>query len=130
MAVDIVTAVSDQQERLAARRARRLVLAVVLVLWGLITHGTYAGTGDEPHYQIMAHSLAFDGDLDLTTDYTDLTNRSLGGRFEPGAHIFPGKDGRLRPVHDIGMPVLFTPYYAFAYLVTGQVVAHVPARWL
>lgn len=130
MAVNIVTAGSDLEKRLAQRRARRLVLVVVLALWGLITHGTYAGTGDEPHYQIMAHSLAFDRDLDLTTDYADLTNRSLGGRFDPGAHIFPGKDGRLRPVHDIGMPVLFAPYYALAYLVTGQVVAHVPARWL
>jgi hypothetical protein len=130
MAVDIVTAVSDQQERLAARRARWLALVVVLVLWGLITHGTYAGTGDEPHYQIMAHSLAFDRDLDLTNDYGDLTNRSLGGRFAPGAHILPGKDGRLRPVHDIGMPLLFTPYYAAAYMVTDWVVTHVPAAWL
>jgi hypothetical protein len=127
---DIVAAGSGDQQLLPERRARRLGLLVVLVLWGLITHGTYAGTGDEPHYQIMAHSLAFDRDLDLTTDYADLTNRSLGGRFEPGAHILPGKDGRLRPVHDIGMPLLFTPYYALAYMVTGGVVAYVPAAWL
>ena len=75
MAVDIVTAVTDQQKRLAALRARWLALVVVLVLWGLITHGTYAGTGDEPHYQIMAHSLAFDRDLDLTNDYADVRSR-------------------------------------------------------
>ena len=102
----------------------------MLALWGLITHGTYAGTGDEPHYEIMAHSLAFDHDLDVTNDYADPTNLALGGHFEAGAHAQPGKDGRLRPVHDIGMPVLFAPYYAVAYWVTSQVVAHVPARWL
>ena len=85
------------------------------MLWGLITHGTSAGTGDEPHYEIIAHSLAFDRDLDVTTDYADLSNRALGGVFEAGAHARPGKDGRLRPVHDVGMPLLFAPYYAVAY---------------
>ena len=100
------------------------------MLWGLITHGTYAGSGDEPHYEIMAHSLAFDHDLDVTNDYADPTNLALGGRFEAGAHAQPGKDGRLRPVHDIGLPVLFAPYYAVAYLITEQVIAFVPARWL
>lgn len=45
-----------------------LIVTVVLVLWGLITHGTHAGEGDEPHCLTMAHSLAFDHDLDLTND--------------------------------------------------------------
>jgi len=103
---------------------------VVLVLWGLITHGTSAGTGDEPHYEIITHSLAFDRDLDVTHDYGDMRNRALGGVFEAGAHARPGKDGRLRPVHDVGMPLLFAPYYAAAYWVTGELVAHVPPRWL
>jgi hypothetical protein len=103
---------------------------VVLVLWGLITHGTSAGTGDEPHYEIITHSLAFDRDFDVTNDYGDLRNRALGGVFEAGAHARPGKDGRLRPVHDVGMPLLFVPYYAAAYWVTGQLVADVPPAWL
>jgi hypothetical protein len=106
------------------------VVVVVLVLWGLITHGTFAGTGDEPHYEIIAHSLVFDHDLDVTTDYADPTNLALGGRFEAGAHARPGRDGRLRPVHDIGMPLLFAPYYAAAYAITEQVVARVPPSWL
>lgn len=110
--------------------SRWLALVVVLALWGLITHGTYAGTGDEPHYEIIAHSLVFDHDLDLTNDYANPDNLALGGQLEGGAHLQPGRNGRLRPVHDIGMPVLFAPYYAAAYLITGQVTAHVPARWL
>ena len=107
-----------------------LTIVVFLVIWGLITHGTSAGTGDEPHYQMITYSLAFDHDLDLTNDYHDSRNRSLFGRYESGPHVEPGKDGRLRPVHDIGMPILFAPYYAVAYKITEQVIAHVPAPWL
>ena len=107
-----------------------LTLIVVLTLWGLITHGTYAGTGDEPHYEMMTHSLAFEHDLDLTNDYDNPNNLAMYGRYEAGPHVQPGKDGRLRPVHDVGMPLLFAPYYAAAYLLTGQLVAHLPARWL
>ena len=113
-----------------SKRSRWLCAAVVLVLWGLITHGTSAGTGDEPHYQMMTYSLAFDRDLDLTNDYTNRENLALYGRFEAGPQVQAGKDGRLRSVHDIGMPLLFAPYYAVAYMLTGQLVAHVPARWL
>ena len=109
---------------------RVLVALIVIVLWGLMTHGTYAGTGDEPHYEMVAHSLAFDWDLDLTNNYTDVSNRAFAGGLDPGGHIRPGKDGRLRPVHDIGLPVLFAPYYALAYKLTGQVVRYVPDSWL
>jgi hypothetical protein len=126
---DIVTAVPDNRKP-TAPQARRLALIVFVVLWGLITHGTSAGTGDEPHYQMITYSLAFDHDLDLTNDYSDSRNRSLFGRYESGTQVQPGKDGRLRPVHDIGMPVLFVPYYAVAYLITAQLIEHVPARWL
>jgi hypothetical protein len=46
------------------RPGRILRLAVALVLLGLLTHGTFAGSGDEPHYLAIAHSLAFDRDFD------------------------------------------------------------------
>ena len=42
---------------------------VALVLLGFITHSTNAGSGDEPHYLAIAHSIAFDGDLDLANNY-------------------------------------------------------------
>jgi hypothetical protein len=103
---------------------------VGLVLWGLITHGSYAGSGDEPHYMMIAYSLAFDHDLDLTDDYSNPHNLALGGRVEPGAHVRAGKNGRLRPVHDIGLPLLFTPYYALAYKATEKIVDYVPDDWL
>jgi len=128
--VVILTTVHHREKENRKRRSRQLALLVFVVLWGLITHGTYAGTGDEPHYQMMAHSLVFDGDLDLTTDYSNPANLSLGGHFEGGAHIQPGKDGRLRPVHDVGLPILFAPYYLVAYWTTEAIVARAPQSWL
>jgi hypothetical protein len=126
-----IVSVSQHGQKKSGRRGSRwLAAGIFLVLWGLITHGTSAGTGDEPHYQMITYSLAFDRDLDLTHDYEDSGNLSLFGRYEGGAHLQPGRDGRLRPVHDIGMPLLFAPYYAVAYLITGQVIAHVPPPWL
>ena len=35
----------------------KLLFVVFLVVWGLMTHGTYAGSGDEPHYLIVAQSI-------------------------------------------------------------------------
>ena len=112
-------------------KGRRLfVVAVVLVYWGLITHGTHAGTGDEPHYQMVARSIAFDLDVDLANDYADRTNLVADGKLAPEAHAMAGKDGRLRPVHDIGMPLLFAPYFGVAYRVADLAARGLPPRWL
>lgn len=92
-----------------ARFARRLVIVIALVLVGLMTHGTYAGTGDGPHYLAIAHSLAFDGDLDLSNNYGSNEPLIAGGTLQPGLHIRPGVGGVLRPVHDIGLPLVFLP---------------------
>ena len=108
---------------------RRGVLrtVVVLVLWGLITHGTYAGSGDEPHYLAIAHSIAFDGDLDLSNNYG--ANESLigGGVLRPEAHVRPGVNGVARPVHDVGMPLAFAPYIRVAVPLTHALTRTIPA---
>ncbi|HJR59143.1 MAG TPA: hypothetical protein VJ813_07095 [Vicinamibacterales bacterium] len=96
------------------RRRRTLTALVVLGLWGLATHGTYAGSGDEPHYLAIAHSLAFDHDLDLTNNYGAAEPLIAGGALEPGDHIRRGRNGRVRPVHDVGLPVLLAPYVRVA----------------
>jgi hypothetical protein len=62
---------------------------------------------------IIAHSLAFDGDLDLTNDYRD-ASLIWQPTVAPDAHaILHG--GRLRPVHDIGMPLALAPVVRVAY---------------
>jgi hypothetical protein len=95
------------------RHGRLLVLLVFGIVWGLTTHGTFAGSGDEPHYLMIAHSLAFDRDLDLTNDYREATLIG-GGTLQPEVHAIP-RSGRLRPVHDIGMPLVFAPVVRLAY---------------
>lgn len=87
---------------------RRLLVIAGLALIGLLTHSTYAGTGDEPHYVAIAHSIAFDRDLDLANNYNDVD--WIVGGVPPEAHAMAGRDGKLRPVHDVGMPLLFAPY--------------------
>ena len=103
---------SDALMQLFASR-RAIAVGWMLVLWGFITHGSYGGTGDEPHYQVIAHSLAFDADIDLANNYAD--REVFGDRFDAGAHARPGRNGVLRPVHDIGLPLLFSPVYRAAH---------------
>lgn len=108
-------------------RVRRIVgVTVVLVMWGLLTHGTFAGTGDEPHYAMIAHSLAFDRDLDLANNYADPSNLISHGTLAPELHARPGKDGRLRPAHDIGMPLIFASYFGAAHVAAQRASASLP----
>ena len=106
---------------------RALQAIAVLVLWGLITHGTYAGSGDEPHYLSIAHSIAFDGDLDLANNYGANEPLIAGGGSQPEAHVRPGVGGIARPVHDIGMPLVFVPIVRIAVPLTNALTRLVPA---
>jgi hypothetical protein len=109
-------------------RARRALQVVVFAaLWGLLTHGTHAGTGDEPHYLAIAHSLAFDGDLDLGNNYGAAEPLVGAGTLQPETHVRPGVGGIARPVHDVGLPALFAPFVRLAVPLTNTVVAIVPA---
>lgn len=101
-----------------------LVAAVFAVVAGLISHGTFAGSGDEPHYLTIAHSIAFDRDLDLANNYRDAA--LIGGNsLEPGAHAVE-KNGRLLPVHDIGMPLAMAPVVRAA----DGIAERLPQSWL
>ncbi|HET7219428.1 MAG TPA: hypothetical protein VFJ02_15330 [Vicinamibacterales bacterium] len=100
---------------------------MVVVLWGLITHGTYAGSGDEPHYLAIAHSIAFDGDVDLANNYGANEPLIGGGQLQPEAHVRAGVDGVARPVHDIGMPLVFAPYVRVAAPVAHALASAIPA---
>ena len=110
-------------------RARSALKAIVfLALWGLITHGTYAGTGDEPHYLAAAHSLAFDGDLDLANNYGSNEPLVGGGVLNPEAHVRPGVGGVARPVHDVGLPLMFAPYVRIAVPLTHTLARIIPPQ--
>ena len=102
----------------------RLALTVVLVLAGLLTHSTFAGSGDEPHYLAIAHSLAFDFDLDLANNYGASEPLIGDGKLDPERHTPPGVGGVPRPVHDIGMPLVFAPYVRLARPAASWTAAH------
>jgi hypothetical protein len=105
---------------------RHLVIVLVLVLWGLGTHGTYAGSGDEPHYLAIAHSIAFDGDLDVGNNYRANEPLIVSGSLEPERHAQAGVGGILRPIHDIGLPLVIAPYVRVAVPLTSWLASHAP----
>ena len=113
----IFARVLDRIERASPARLRRLLTwIVVIVMTGLVTHGNYAGSGDAVHYMVIARSIAFDRDLDLSNDYSDSSSII---REQPGAHARPGVDGALRPVHDVGLPFISTPVFWAAYHIAS-----------
>jgi hypothetical protein len=103
----------ERLEQTSAPRLRVFIyLVVTLVMLGLITHGNYAASGDAVHYMMIARSLAFDHDFDVGNDYGDSSNILK----EPaGNHARIGRHGVLRPVHDVGLPLVAAPFFAVAY---------------
>jgi len=64
-------------------------------------------TGDEPHYLIVAQSLAYDGDVDLANDYASRERTLRVASSFPQDKNFQAADyrgtGQLRPVHGVGL---------------------------
>jgi hypothetical protein len=69
--------------------------------------------GDEPHYALMAHSIAVDHDLDLGADYARVHagSRAAGARFagrELAPHVAE-RAGHTRFAHALGLPLIAAP---------------------
>jgi hypothetical protein len=84
--------------------------------------------GDEPHYLLVAESIAYDGDVDLVNDYAsrERTLRVVNGfPLDPAPHAadYSGT-GQLRPVHGVGLSALLAPAVAVGGL-TGARIAMV-----
>jgi hypothetical protein len=65
-------------------------------------------TGDEPHYLLIAKSLAHDYDFDLANnienkDYASYYNQEIGG------HCTPSPDAKRYSGHRLGLPLLLVP---------------------
>jgi hypothetical protein len=83
-------------------------------------------TGDEPHYLLVAESIAFDGDVDMRNDYAS-RERTLRV-----VNVFPldynvqaavYKDsGELRPLHGVGLSALLAPAVGLWGLTGARVV--------
>lgn len=79
------------------------VIPLILVTWKI--------TGDEPHYLLAAHSLAYDHDLDLKNNYLNGDHVAFFPFFlDP--HVREQPDGAWLLTHDLGLPILIAPAYA------------------
>lgn len=72
--------------------------------------------GDEPHYLLIAHSLVFDGDIDLRNNYLEKHYAGFYPGDLPDYHVKGGKHGEWYPSHNIGLPLLI----ALGYWLGGQ----------
>jgi hypothetical protein len=102
-----------------------LVVAFVayLMVFDAMNPGT---TGDEPHYLLVAESMAFDGDVDLRNDYAS-RERTLRV-----VNVFPldynvqaavyKESGELRPLHGVGLSALLAPAVGLGGLTGARVV--------
>lgn len=81
-------------------------------------------TGDEPHYLLIAQSIALDGDVDLANDYASPERVAAAypgfTEVDPVTHAGVYREGGPTvPIHAIGLPLLLSP----AYLLGGGYVA-------
>lgn len=88
-------------------------LASLAILYGwhhAVTAPRFGLTGDEPHYILIAHSLATDHDLDLGNNYAEGDADAWFPDLDADQHVndYLG-DGRLTPVHTPGLPLLLLP---------------------
>src|SRR5688572_5323519 len=106
-----LTYIDAVERRWPALLAPFLVALVILVTaFAVMRPDT---TGDEPHYLLVAQSLAFDGDFDVTNDYgsRDRTLRVVNQypleQFRNVGDL--NGSGKLRPLRGVGLPVVLAP---------------------
>jgi hypothetical protein len=100
-----------------------VAFAAYLVVFEVAKPGT---TGDEPHYLLVAESIAFDGDFDLTNDYAsrERTLRVVNVfPLDPTYHAADyGGAGKLRPLHGVGLSALLAPGVGLGGLTGARLV--------
>jgi hypothetical protein len=73
--------------------------------------------GDEPYYLLVAHSLAYDLDAELTNNYLSEDSRHFVGRaLEPQPQDPRGPGGEMYSRHSAVLPVVLAPAYRLAGL--------------
>ena len=98
-----------------------LALTVYLAVF-LVVHPD--ATGDEPHFLVIAQSIAYDGDIDLTNDYASrertlrvVKTFPLDTNFQVAEH-----EGRVRPVRGVGLGAALAPAVAVGGLTGARIV--------
>ena len=83
-------------------------------------------TGDEPHYLLIAESIAYDGDVDVTNDYASRERTLRVTSQFPLPQVYQARiyteSGDLRPLHGVGLGAVLAPAVAF-WGLTGARIA-------
>ncbi|RLC82982.1 MAG: hypothetical protein DRJ03_18190 [Chloroflexi bacterium] len=102
-------------------------------VFGIRLMQVYEVTGDEPQYLLIAHSLAYDGDIDLANnfehcDYRTYFSHELDPAVDHQAIDFLG-NGVILSKHDIGLPLLIAPFYRIAGRVGVVIFQNIVTAW-
>ncbi len=82
--------------------------------WSAFHH---APDGDEPHYLLLTHSLAYDLETDLANNYTEEDSLTFMGRaLEPQLGDPVGPNGEMYSRHNVLLPLALAPVYRLAGL--------------
>ena len=77
--------------------------------WSAFHH---APDGDEPHYLLLTHSLAYDLETDLANNYTEEDSLTFMGRaLEPQLGDPVGPNGEMYSRHNVLLPLALAPVY-------------------
>jgi len=80
--------------------------------------------GDEPHYALMAHSIATEGDFSLTDDYSQVVQGSqAAGRKRAGQNLdrhVRTLNGQAWFAHPLGLPILAAPLVALQQAIAPK----------
>lgn len=108
------------------KRPEVAVAALTFALGAALVPSWPAPQGDEPHYLVVAHSIVFDGDLDVGNDYLERVFEP----YHPGylsPHHRPGLEpGSRYSMHGVGYPLLLAPAYAVGSAVSPRFAYGLP----
>jgi hypothetical protein len=114
-----LTALRTDLDRLSQRQVGWLVFLATLCVYSLLTPRVVRNrwlTGDEPHYLVATHSIAYDRDLRLDNNYEDKDFLAfyVGDDLGPALHAAEATDGYLYPIRGPGFSLLLAPAYFLA----------------
>lgn len=95
---------------------RRILFAIaVLVAYSAISYNVtsrvFSPTGDEPHYLVITHSLAMDGDISLLNNYQEQHYRIFYDSILAKRTTASADKKREIPTFGLGMPLFLSPWY-------------------
>src|SRR5687768_10096956 len=94
---------------------RVLFSVVVFAVYGVISYNVssrvFSPTGDEPHYLVITHSLARDGDISLLNNYKEQHYRIFYDSILAKRTTASADKKREIPTFGMGMPLFLAPWY-------------------